>query len=125
MVEDHIDAVKKGKMAPNSDTDKAALVKATTELDQGKEAIRVQQKHIRIVDRSDWEVVVEHEADELADNSEDEKKLYKAKKERYSKRRRVALDNGPVRKRGKAEPANRPVDVQPRPPLLKTRPLGL
>ena len=34
------------------------------------------------------------------------------------------LDNGPVRKRGKAEPANRPVDVQPRPPPLTTRLLG-
>ena len=73
-------------MAPNSDADKAALEKATTELDQGKEAIRVRQKHIRIADRSDWGVVAEYEADELADNSEDEKKLYKAKKEQYSKR---------------------------------------
>ena len=52
MVEDHIDAAKKtlGKMAPNSDTDKASLEKATTELDQGKEAIRVRQKHIHIAD---------------------------------------------------------------------------
>ena len=35
-VEDHIDAAKKilGKVAPNSDADKAALEKATTELDQ-------------------------------------------------------------------------------------------
>ena len=125
-VEDHINAAKKtlGKMAPNSDADKAALEKATTELNQGKEAIRVRQKHIRIADRSDWGVVAEYEADELADNSENEKKLYKAKKERYSKKRRATLDNGPVRKRGKAELANRPVDVQPRPPPLKTRPLG-
>ena len=54
-VEDHIDAAKKtlGKMAPNSDADKASLEKATTELDQGKEAIRVWQKHIRIANLSD------------------------------------------------------------------------
>jgi len=126
-VEDHIDAAKKTliKMAPASEADKAALEKATAELDQGKEAIRIRQKHIRIADRSDWGVVAEYEADELADNSDDEKRLYKAKKERYSKKRRAALDNGVVRKRAKGEPA-RPMDVQPRPPPppVKTRPLG-
>ena len=39
-VEDQINAVKKSlaKMAPTSDADKAALEKATAELDQGKEA---------------------------------------------------------------------------------------
>ena len=69
-------------------------------------------------------MVAEYEANKLADNSKGEKKLYKAKKERYSEKRRVALDNGPVRKWGKAEPANRPVDVQPGLPPLKMRPLG-
>ena len=43
-------------------------------------------------------MVAEHDADELADNSDDEKRLYKAKKERYSKKRRAALDKGVVRK---------------------------
>ena len=44
-VEDHINAAKKspGNMAPNSDADKSALEKATAELDQGIEAIRVRQ----------------------------------------------------------------------------------
>jgi len=45
-------------------------------LDQGKEAFHIRQKHIHIADCSDWGVVVEYEADELADDSDDEKGLY-------------------------------------------------
>ena len=68
--------------------------------------------------------MAEYKVDELTDNSKDKKKLYKARKERYSKKRRAVLDNGPVKKWGKAEPTNGPVDVQPRPPPPKMRPLG-
>jgi len=35
-----------------------------------------------LADCLDWSVVAEYEANELADNSNDEKRLYKAKKER-------------------------------------------
>jgi len=42
----------------------------------------VSDKHIRITDCSDWGVVKEYEADELASDSDDEKKLYKAGRER-------------------------------------------
>jgi len=44
---------------------------AAEELNNGKEAIRIRQKHICIADCSDWEVVSEYLADELADDSED------------------------------------------------------
>jgi len=40
---------------------------------------------------------VEYETDKLADYTNDEKRLCKAKKKRYSKKRRAMLDNGPVR----------------------------
>ena len=60
-------------------------------------------------------MVAEYKADELADNSDNEKRLYKAKKERYSNKRRAALDNGVVGKRAKGEPA-RLMDIQLRPP---------
>jgi len=69
---------------------KATLKCAVSELDQGKEAICVRQKHIQITDHSDWGVVEEYEADELASNSDDEKRLYKAWKEREAKKRKAA-----------------------------------
>ena len=49
-------------------------------LDRGRELIAERQKLIRIADRSElgWSVVVEYTADELADDSEDEKRLEKA-----------------------------------------------
>ena len=38
------------------------------------------QKHIKIADRSEygWATVAEYEEDELADNSDDEKRLFRA-----------------------------------------------
>ena len=92
-------------MAPTSDADKAALEKTTADLDQ------------------DWVVVAEYEADELADNSDDEKRLYRARKERNGKKRKAAMDNS-ARKRSRGEGATRTADMQPRPPPPKTRPLG-
>ena len=123
-----MDAAKRSlaKVTPR-ESEKDFLEKATEELDKGKEAIRIRQKHIRIADRSDWGVVAEYEADELADDSADEKKLYRAKKERYSKKRRNAQDNAP-RKCSRPESSSRVaapvVDVQPRGPPPKTRLLG-
>jgi len=67
--------------------------------------------------------VAEYEADELADNSDDEKRLYRARKERNSKKRKAAVGSS-ARKRGREEGASRTADMQPRPPPPKTRPLG-
>ena len=86
-VDDHVQAAKKqlDKITATDDSSQRALEHAKAELQQGEEEIRVRQKHIRIADRSDWGVVAEYEADELADNSDDEKRLYRVRKERDAK----------------------------------------
>ena len=63
-------------------------------LKKGREAIAERQKLIKIADRSElgWAVVNEYTADELADNSDDEKRMEKAEKaaERKAARKRKA-----------------------------------
>ena len=75
-------------------------------LDEGTKAIEVRQKHIKIADRSElgWAVVVAYEDDELASDSEDEKRIYKAK--RLSKRKRASSSAAAKRK----VPATGPVE---------------
>ena len=65
----------------------SSLVKAKTALDQGMELLDAHQKLIEIADRSEFccRVVVKYEADELASDSDDDKKLEKA--ERTAERR--------------------------------------
>jgi hypothetical protein len=57
-----------------------AVEKAKFAIDEGEKLIIDRQKFIRIADRSEhgWATVEEYEDDELADNSDDEKKLLKA-----------------------------------------------
>ena len=57
-----------------------AVEKAREALKEGEELITARQKLIRIADRSEygWNTVAEYEEDELADGSDDEKRLYKA-----------------------------------------------
>ncbi len=57
-----------------------AVEKAKTLLEEGEKLISERQKHIRIADRSDngWATVEEYVEDELADNSDDEKRLSRA-----------------------------------------------
>ena len=54
--------------------------KAKEALKEGEDLIAARQKVIRIADRSEygWATVDEYEEDELADNSDDEKRLYRA-----------------------------------------------
>ena len=63
----------------------------TTLVDKAKASIHRRQKLIKIADRSKdgWKVVEEYESDELASNSEDEKRIRKAK-EAASRKRRLA-----------------------------------
>ena len=63
-MEEHLYAVKKNmeKVTPK-DSERERVRKAAEELDKGKEAIWIRQKHIRIVDCSDWGVVTEYLAD--------------------------------------------------------------
>ena len=124
-VDERIDAAKRQlDLVPTpDDTTKQTLKRAVSELDQGKEAIRVRQKHIRIADRSDWGVVAEYEADELASDSDDEKKLYRARKERETKKRQAAaaLKRKPRQEGAARQPSG---TGAPRPPAPRTKPIG-
>ena len=57
-----------------------AVEKAKTLIKEGEKLIDTRQKHIKIADRSEfgWATVAEYEEDELADNSDDEKRLFRA-----------------------------------------------
>lgn len=57
-----------------------AIEKAKTALEEGKQLITNRQKLIKIADRSEfgWSTVEEYVEDELADNSDDEKRLLRA-----------------------------------------------
>ena len=57
-----------------------AVEKAVTLLQEGEKLISLRQKNILIADRSEhgWATVAEYEEDELADNSDDEKRLFRA-----------------------------------------------
>ena len=57
-----------------------AVEKAKTAVEEGEKLINERQKLIRIADRSEhgWATVEEYEEDELAEDSDDEKKLFKA-----------------------------------------------
>ena len=57
--------------------------KATQEMEAGETLLINRQKMIKLADRSElgWSIVEEYEADELADNSEDEKRIARAEKE--------------------------------------------
>ena len=56
------------------------MKKAKTIVDEGEKLVAERQKHIRIADRSEngWATVEEYVEDELADNSDDEKRLSRA-----------------------------------------------
>ena len=56
----------------------AALDKAKTGLEEGLKLLADGQKLIKLADRSDhgWGLVAEYTADELAENSDDEKRIF-------------------------------------------------
>ena len=74
------------------------LEKAKKAITEGMSSIQDRQKLIRIADRSDfgWDVVQEYQADELAADSDDEKKLSKAEKaaEQKSQKRKRGAASG-------------------------------
>lgn len=61
---------------------KKELKKAQQALEEGKGLLIVRQKHIKMADRSDhgWATVAEYQEDELASDSEDEKKMERAER---------------------------------------------
>ena len=129
-VEEHIETAKKemAKVLPLAAADqKTALTKAMTELNEGTKVIAVRQKHIKIADRSElgWGVVAAYENDDLAENSDDERRLFKAEKEaerRQQKKKRKLNPATGARKRsevgaGPEVPAGRGGGAGNRPPL--------
>ena len=95
-VEERIHSAKRElmKLTTPDPRDQTIVRKATLQLDDDLKAIACQQKHIKIADCSElgWQVVAAYEIDELALDSKDEKRLFKAEKEAEirSKRKRSA-----------------------------------
>ena len=132
-VEEHIDAARKelGKMNPTGEHEKAVVKKTGDLLKEGMKAIEVRQKHIKIADRSElgWAVVSAYEEDELASDSDDDKRIYRAEREaeRVAKRKRpgggnagrkkaVTGDTAPAQlnSRGQNSQGSRPPAARPR-----------
>ena len=74
---------------------KSPVSKAKQNLKEGKQLLEARQKLIRLADRSEfgWDVVKEYEEDELAEGSDDEKRIQRAEKaaekKAASKKKRV------------------------------------
>ena len=71
---------------------------------EGRQLIKKRQKLIKLADRSKdgWLVVQEYESDELASNSEDEKKIRKAKLSAEKKRKESKPSSGNASKKFKS-----------------------
>jgi len=76
----------RSKVTAGNDSSQRALEQVRKELEKGEEDIHFRKKLIWIADHSDW---AEYLADELADDSDDEKQLFQACKERDAKCRRA------------------------------------
>ena len=83
------------------------MEKAKTLLEEGEKVILERQKHIKIGDRSEngWATVDEYVEDELADNSDDEKRLSRADARASKKLKAAAQRSGKgFRKPGPRKP---------------------
>ena len=121
-------------MNPTAEHDKAIVKKTGELLKEGMKAIELRQKHIKIADRSElgWAVIAAYEDDELASDSDDEKRIYRAEREaeRVAKRKRPGGANATRKKVA----AGDTVPVQPsprgqfsqgsRPPVARPRLVG-
>ena len=90
-------------------------IKRTKEaVEEGTQALANRQKLILLADRSEfgWDVARKYEADELTEDSEDEKKLRKAEKEAQKDAERRAASRRKATRGGKRPtPYQRPVAV--------------
>ena len=77
---DHLAPLLEKDPATFTDGDMASLMSANSTLDEGKDILFHRQKLIKLADKSDsgWKIVEEYESNELADNSDDEKRIAKA-----------------------------------------------
>ena len=115
------DKLEEASTALNADP--PAVEKAKKALKEGEVLIGQRQKLIKIADRSEhgWATVDEYMADELADNSDDEKRLYKAESRagRKLKDTRAKRGKKPLRKNFSGWQA-RTSNAPPTPPALPT-----
>ena len=87
------------------------MEKVRTCLQEGEKLINLRQKNILIADRSEhgWATVTEYEEDELADNSDDEKRLFRAevragKKIKQKSVKEAKKKGGPAKKPYRSSP---------------------
>lgn len=136
-IKEHVKMVKKelAKVMPTLTEEQQLWVKkAVSEFDKGMKAITTRQRHIRIADHLElgWSVVAAYESDELADNSDDKKRLFKAEKEaerRQQKRKRKQNPTVDAKKcvpeaNGPELPAGRGGGMGSRPPPIRARKIG-
>ena len=97
-----------GKLKPTKLEEKAALKRAKKKLQEGTKTLTEWQKHIKVVDRSEFGLATinYYRDDPLASDSDDEKSLNRAQKEprkdaerAASKRRQGAGNGGGAKKR--------------------------
>ena len=101
-----------GKVETASSSAKALLERAAKELNEGMALLVHRQKIIKLADRSEagWSVVEEYEGDDLADDSDDERRMEKAEaraEKKMAKKRKIK------EARAKEEVGARPPGVFP------------
>ena len=103
------------KLSETLDSAKSAaensqLEKVKTSLEEGETLISERQKHILLTDKSDygWATVDEYKKHSLADDSDDEKRIFKAKS-------RARIFVNALKKKKSSAPAESTVSSQPRP----------
>ena len=103
------------KLSETLDSAKSAaensqLEKVKTSLEEGETLISERQKHILLTDKSDygWATVDEYKKHSLVDDSDDEKRIFKAKS-------RARTFVNALKKKKSSEPAESTVSSQPRP----------
>ena len=83
-IDESITAAKQelARLKPTEKGQQECLKKAEAHLDEGKKALEKRQKHIMVVDRSNygWSTVQQYNINPLAADSEDEKRLEKTRK---------------------------------------------
>ena len=99
------DAVKEACDVLEEVAESPAVQRAKAALREGAALLSERQKLIKIADRSPngWNVVAEYTADELADDSDDEKRLEKAEKAAGRKARLKRRRKQPPMQKGAAE----------------------
>ena len=133
-VEEHFDAVKElGKLEPHGEAENKIVKHMKAHLDEGTKTIAVRQKHIKIADRFDlgWAVIEAYMDDELASDSDDKRRMYKANREAQQsmKRKRSESAAAAAKRRATANPEPPPpaqgkVSQGTRPPVSRPWMIG-